>query len=77
MLGLHLIFTTYGFWLPNDPRGSGSAEVRTWHVFDAGGEATKVSTTHSVADQPHDVGMRRAAKKTLKYPVVELTGIQA
>lgn len=24
----HLIFTGHGFWLPNDPRGSGSTEVR-------------------------------------------------
>ncbi len=24
----HLIFTNYGHWLPNDPRGSGSVEIR-------------------------------------------------
>jgi len=24
-----LIFTGYGFWLPNDPRGSGSTEIRS------------------------------------------------
>ena len=26
--GYHLIWTVYGYWLPNDPRGSTSAEVR-------------------------------------------------
>jgi REP element-mobilizing transposase RayT len=77
MLGWHLIFTTYGFWPPNDPRGSGSTRVRTWHLYDAAGEATKVNTRHSVAARRHDMGIRRAAKEALKYPEVELTGIQA
>src|SRR5713101_6459079 len=26
--GYHLIWTAYGFWLPNDPRGSTSLEIR-------------------------------------------------
>ena len=26
--GYHLIWTVYGYWLPNDPRGSTSSEVR-------------------------------------------------
>lgn len=25
----HLIWTAYGWWLPNDPRGSGSTEIRS------------------------------------------------
>lgn len=77
MLGLHLIFTTYGFWPPNDPRGSGSTDVRAAHIFDAGGPATKVHTTHSVASVPHDFQIRRAIKEALKYPPVRLTGLQA
>jgi REP element-mobilizing transposase RayT len=32
----HLIFTGYGFWLPNDPRGSGSAEIRNPDLADLG-----------------------------------------
>jgi REP element-mobilizing transposase RayT len=28
ILASHLIFTGYAHWLPNDPRGSGSAEIR-------------------------------------------------
>src|SRR5580765_8514399 len=27
--GYHLIWTAYGWWLPNDPRGSNSHEIRT------------------------------------------------
>ncbi len=77
MLGWHVIFSTYGFWLPNDPRGSGSKRVRAQHIYDAGGEATKVHTTRSVAHHPHDGKLRRVAKESLKYPAVELTGNQA
>ena len=77
MLGWHLIFSTYGFWLPNDPRGSGSSRVKAQHIYDAGGEATKVNTTRSVASKPHDARLRRIAKKTLKFPAVEFSGLQA
>jgi len=28
VIGYHLIFTAYGWWLPNDPRGSSSHEIR-------------------------------------------------
>lgn len=77
MLGLHLIFSTYGFWPPNDPRGSGSTRVRAQHVFEAGGPATKVHTTHSIAGKPHDLRIRRAIKESLKFPPVTLTGLQA
>jgi len=29
----HAIFTAYGFWLPNDPRGSWSDFVGSWELF--------------------------------------------
>lgn len=77
MLGWHLIFSTYGFWPPNDERGSGSSRVRTQHVFEAGGEATKVHTTHSVASRPFDRDRQRRIKAALKYPPVVLSGFQA
>lgn len=77
LYGWHLIFSTYGFWLPNDERGSGSTRVRAQHIFDAGGEATKVYTTHSVAHRPHDARRRRSIKESLKFPAVELSGLQA
>ena len=34
--GYHLIWTAYGCWLPNDPRGSTSKEVRNVHLQDLG-----------------------------------------
>ena len=33
VIAYHLIYTTYGFWLPNDPRGSWSDFVRCWGLF--------------------------------------------
>ncbi len=34
--GYHLIWTVYGYWLPNDPRGSTSKEVRIAKIKDLG-----------------------------------------
>jgi REP element-mobilizing transposase RayT len=76
VLGHHLIISAYGFWLPNDPRGSWSDFVRAWELVKFG-EATKVQTTRSVASKPHDWRLRQAAKESLKYPAVKFTGIQA
>src|SRR5262249_48063727 len=34
--GYHLICTPYGWWLPNDPRGSSSHEIRVERIADSG-----------------------------------------
>src|SRR5262245_40874406 len=34
--GFHLIWTAYGWWLPNDPRGSTSHEIRVEKVAELG-----------------------------------------
>jgi REP element-mobilizing transposase RayT len=34
--GHHLIWTAYGWWLPNDPRGSTSHEIRSAAIADLG-----------------------------------------
>jgi REP element-mobilizing transposase RayT len=72
----HAIFCTYGFWLPNDPRGSWSDFVGAWELLKYG-KATKTRARRSLAGREHDVDRRLAAKKKLKYPAVELTGAQA
>ena len=72
----HCIITTYGFWLPNDPRGSCSDWVRQWELA-AYGEATKVDTRRSVAKLPHERQPRLEAKKALRYPPVRFNGRQA
>lgn len=76
VLAAHVIFTTYGFWLPNDPRGSWSDFVGSWELLKFG-KATKVTTRASVARVEHDRELRRAAKRSLKYPPVRFTGLQA
>ncbi|MCA9235893.1 MAG: hypothetical protein KDA44_10510 [Planctomycetales bacterium] len=77
MLGSHIVFSCYGFWLPNDPRGSGSRVVRAQHLYDAGGEATRVDSRRSVAKRPHDRAIRLATKAALARRPVVLTGEQA
>jgi REP element-mobilizing transposase RayT len=77
ILAYHVIFTAYGFWLPNDPRGSWSIFVAAWELLLAGGKATKTSERRSLASEPHDRGKRMKAKEAPKYPPVEFTGVQA
>jgi len=59
ILAHHIIMTSYGFWLPNDPRGSWSDFVSSWELLRFG-EATTVRTRRSPAHEPHhDVRMLR------------------
>lgn len=76
ILAYHCIFSAYGFWLPNDPRGSGSDHVASWDLFRYG-PPTKVTSRRSVAHRPHDTRKRIVAKSALKYPPVSFTGQQA
>jgi len=71
----HLIMTAYGFWLPNDPRGSWSDFVGSWELYKFG-PATKTSEKRSLARDAHDVARRLAAKKALKYPPVRFDAVQ-
>lgn len=71
----HLIVTAYGFWLPNDPRGSWSDFVGSWELYKFG-PATKTSEKRSLAHDPHDVARRLAAKRALKYPPVRFDKLQ-
>jgi REP element-mobilizing transposase RayT len=76
ILASHVIFFTYGFWLPNDPRGSWSDFVGAWNLLPFG-LATKTSTRRSVAGARHDQILRRDAKAALKHDPVAFTGLQA
>jgi len=76
ILGSHVILSAYGFWLPNDPRGSWSDFVGAWELA-LFGKATKVDTRSSVAHRPHNRAAGRAAKRALKYPPVHFSGLQA
>jgi len=76
VLGYHFIFSAYGFWLPNDPRGSWSDTIRVFDLLQFG-PATKLSANKYVAHVPHDRALRLKAKEALRYDPVRFTGIQA
>ena len=72
--GYHVVFGTYGFWLPNDPRGSWSDFVGAWELVRFG-RSTKSLERHELT--PGQERLRTQAKEVLKYPPVLLTGVQA
>jgi REP element-mobilizing transposase RayT len=76
VLAYHVIFGAYGFWLPNDPRGSWSDFVACWELVRFG-KATKTTARRSVAHVPHDRRLREEAKRALRYPPVAFSGRQA
>ncbi len=76
VLASHVVIGIYGFWLPNDERGSWSDFVGSWELLRFG-KATTVRVRHSLARQPFDPAKRAAALAALKYPPVALTGLQA
>ena len=73
----HAIISAYGFWLPNDPRGSWSNFVGLDSLYRFAGRATKTDDPRSLARKPHDVDKRKTAKKTLPRPPLRFTGRQA
>ena len=72
----HVIFTAYGFWLPNDPRGSWSDFVRSWEIRKYG-SATKTQARRSVAGESHARGRRIGAKSAMRHVPFSFTGEMA
>lgn len=77
IVGYHLILTAYGFWLPNDPRGSWSDFVRSWELFRYGGPVNRVWDRRSHARDKHDRRKRLELKKHLARNPIAFTGLQA
>lgn len=77
IIGWHIVVCAYGFWLPNDPRGSGSSYVGSDDHFRVARRATSVTGGCSRAGDPHDVASRLIAKAQLNREPVEFTGLQA
>ncbi len=73
VLAYHLVMTAYGFWLPNDPRGSWSEFVRSFALYRAAGPATRVRTRRSVAGADHDRDVRRRGIAALVRPPVRFS----
>jgi REP element-mobilizing transposase RayT len=76
IVAYHVSFSAYGFWLPNDPRGSWSEFVGKWELYQAAGKATKTTESKSLARRPHDRAKRLAVKKELELPPVQFTPAQ-
>jgi len=76
ILALHFIFSAYGFWLPNDPRGSWRDVIREFELLKFG-PATKVRNNEFVAHKAHDRQLRLKAKESLRYKPVRFNGQQA
>ncbi|MGL4595597.1 MAG: hypothetical protein ACRCUY_12805 [Thermoguttaceae bacterium] len=76
IIAYHVIFSAYGFWLPNDPRGRWSNIVSAWELYRFGGAAVKAETRKSVAAAPHDIERRLAAKEHLKNSPAVFTEIE-
>ncbi len=76
VVAYHSIFCAYGFWLPNDPRGSWSDFVGAWELFIAGGPATACGSRRSVAAQAHDRAAREAGKAALVHPPMRFNSRQ-
>src|SRR5438874_786586 len=75
VLGYHATFAAYGFWLPNEERGSWSTEVWAPHLKRFG-EATKTDVRHSVANRSYDRDRRRDMRDSLLYPPVRFNDAQ-
>jgi hypothetical protein len=75
VIGFHVVACTYGFWLPNDERGSCSDFVRAPHLTKFG-PPNPVDHNRSVARKPFDFQLRKLARESLRYPYVEFTNEQ-
>ena len=76
ILAFHSVFTTYGTWLPNEPRGSWSTFVASWELYRFG-KATTVNTRRSIAGNTYDINVKKQMQRALKYQPVRFTGNQA
>ena len=76
VLAYHIIFTAYGFWLPNDPRGSWSDFVRSWGigaVWAGDGRRRRGGRWQGNGVRG---GSERGGKSALKYEPVSFDGVQ-
>ena len=78
VIAYHAVFSAYGFWLPNEQRGSWSTEVWAEHLKRFG-PATKTNERRSLANRSHDRAVRAEMRSELNFPPVrfDLLQIQA
>ena len=73
----HVILPHYGFWMPNDPRGSWSDFVYRWELVRFGKSTRHLEQRTLAQLTAHERAERDAVRKSLMYPAVRLNGIQA
>jgi len=73
----HVILGAYGYWLPNDPRGSWSDIVAKWELLQYGRATKRLERRELTQLTSEELAARNAARQALKYPPVHFTGIQA
>jgi len=72
----HVIFGAYGFWMPNDPRGSWSDFVHKWELSRFG-PASKTIERRDISDDAEAQAQLECERQSLNYPAVTFTGRQA
>lgn len=75
--GYHVILPHYGFWLPNDPRGSWSSFVHRWELVRFGRSTRHLEQRTLAHLTEKELAQREAARANLKHSPVTLTGLQA
>ena len=75
--GYHIILPHYGFWLPNDPRGSWSLFVARWEIARFGKTTRHLEQRTLAQLSEEEMAQRVAARKAPLYPPIALTGQQA
>ncbi len=74
--GYHLILPAYGFWLPNDPRGSWSDMVRKWELVRFGTATKNIERRSLDSLSEVELNSREAARRALSYPPVNFSAAQ-
>ena len=75
--GYHVILPMYGFWLPNDPRGSWSDYVRRWKIVRFGKPRKTLDRKELNELTEEEIRDRDEAKAALSYPPVSISDVQA
>ncbi len=75
--GYHVILPHYGFWLPNDPRGSWSEFVASWELARFGTTTRHMEQRTLAQLSDEELATRDSMRKALRYPPVTLTGMEA
>lgn len=75
--GYHVVIGAYGYWLPNDPRGSWSEFVGKWELLHFGKARRSLERRELIELTASERRLRDQARRSLRYPPVRFSGIQA